>query len=543
MNKFVDQIDEEIRGVSELVTLRRKHSPEPAVQLLIASMGAALATKVLQLKYFDTKGAHQLELALHESIFPKEMIEQVSNAIDSRLCSATAINAKSNGVKSQHLLHVNAYLTKLDWNVLTDPSVKLMAKTHAIIHRLNRCGCTHASEQTIKWVVAVLALVAFPNFPSYKSIYTMVQDCKDVVESLRQPFGFAHIVDFPDRPSMLPPNVFESAYDAGDPPVENNLPGYETTGMHHVPLRSSSKLLKETSAANTMDSMITAVVHRMRDELGGRGPPSPDLNIMMTPQSSTKRGYKRASTCHSLMDDGEDAAGIRQRVVDMHGSSSSSVADQGYAWVAIRPAAQAIEANASPLADQGYGRFGTLASSMMTSGCRNNQAAHVLERRVEPAAAIGSEVVAIGHVPGSTRVLRELGDVSELEPAEEAGEDDEEDDDEAIDYERETLDALKKRPSCKKPSAALKKPAAAEEPAAPKVHAAVKAKGVLKKPAGAGMLKPPTFSCEWTRNQVLRRPNNGEPSIALKFADHGGVDGAVKAAQKWLVKQRKLSSI
>jgi hypothetical protein len=47
MNKFVDQLDEEIRGVSELVILRRKHSPEEAVQLLIASMGAALATKVL----------------------------------------------------------------------------------------------------------------------------------------------------------------------------------------------------------------------------------------------------------------------------------------------------------------------------------------------------------------------------------------------------------------------------------------------------------------------------------------------------------------
>ena len=66
VNKCVDQLDEEIRGVSDLVTLRRKHSPEPAARLLIASMGAAVSTTVLQLKHVDTKGARQLELALNE---------------------------------------------------------------------------------------------------------------------------------------------------------------------------------------------------------------------------------------------------------------------------------------------------------------------------------------------------------------------------------------------------------------------------------------------------------------------------------------------
>jgi hypothetical protein len=535
MNLFVDQIDEEIRGVNDLVILRRKHSAEDAVQKLIASMGAALSTKVLQLKTFDTKGARQLELALSESSFPVETIEMVSNAIDSRLCSAMPIKANNSGVKGQHLLHVNAYLTKQDWAVLTDPNVKLMTKTHTIVHRLNRCGCTHASEQTVKWIVAVLALVAFVNFPSYKSIYTMVQDTKDVVESLRQPSGFAHIVDFPAQPSLLPEKLFEHAYDAGDPPVEYNLPGYATTGMHHVPLRSSSKLLKDAaSSSQTMEGMIRSAVMQMQMEgRGASGSSSPDLAITMTPQSSSRRGAKRAMTCPSLMDEGEDAVGIRQRIVDQRGPSLA---------VARSPVAQAFAAEESPLAARGYGLFGTLACGMMASGGRANRAGREMDRRVAPDAAIGSEVVALEPGVGSKRVLRELGEVSEHEPADEAGEEegDEEEDDEDIEYERETLDALKKRPSCKKPSAALKKPAAGKEPVAPKEHAAAKAKGALKKPAGAALVKPPSWSCEWTRSQVLRRPNKpGEPSIALKFADHGGLEGAVKAAKKWLVTQRK----
>ena len=77
--------------------------------------------------------------------------------------------------------------------------------------------------------------------------------------------------------------------------------------------------------------------------------------------------------------------------------------------------------------------------------------------------------------------------------------------------------------------------------------AAAKAGALLKKPSSGGdgdcagvMLKKPSsgggngpsFSCEWSREQVLvRTGNKGDPSTAFKFGDHGGVDGAAKTAK------------
>ena len=62
---------------------------------------------------------------------------------------------------------------------------------------------------------------------------------------------------------------------------------------------------------------------------------------------------------------------------------------------------------------------------------------------------------------------------------------------------------------------------------------------VLKKPSSGGC-NGPSFSCEWSREQVLVRTGNKcDPSTAFKFGDHGGVDGAVKKAKALVAKLSK----
>ena len=47
----------------------------------------------------------------------------------------------------------------------------------------------------------------------------------------------------------------------------------------------------------------------------------------------------------------------------------------------------------------------------------------------------------------------------------------------------------------------------------------------------------PSFAVEWSRSQVLCRTGiKGEPSIALKFEEHGGIETAVAAAKLWVSK-------
>ena len=72
----------------------------------------------------------------------------------------------------------------------------------------------------------------------------------------------------------------------------------------------------------------------------------------------------------------------------------------------------------------------------------------------------------------------------------------------------------------------------------PKAKANAKAKSKpkdssTKKAAGD---KPPSFSVEWTREQVQCRTGKrgvGQ-NMALKFSEHGGMERAVKKAKQWV---------
>lgn len=69
---------------------------------------------------------------------------------------------------------------------------------------------------------------------------------------------------------------------------------------------------------------------------------------------------------------------------------------------------------------------------------------------------------------------------------------------------------------------------------------AAKAAGaVMKRPAGAA--GQPLFSVEWSREQVMCRSGRKGPgeSHRIPFSEHGGLEGAVDEAKKWVSEKRR----
>jgi hypothetical protein len=69
--------------------------------------------------------------------------------------------------------------------------------------------------------------------------------------------------------------------------------------------------------------------------------------------------------------------------------------------------------------------------------------------------------------------------------------------------------------------------------------AARAAGAVMKRPAGA--TGQPLFSVEWSRNQVMCRSGRKGPgeSHRIPFSEHGGIEGAVDEAKKWVSEKRR----
>ncbi len=69
---------------------------------------------------------------------------------------------------------------------------------------------------------------------------------------------------------------------------------------------------------------------------------------------------------------------------------------------------------------------------------------------------------------------------------------------------------------------------------------AVRAAGaVMKRPAGAA--GQPLFSVEWSREQVMCRSGRKGPgeSHRIPLSEHGGLEGAVDEAKKWVSEKRR----
>ena len=282
-----------LRKRSTLGAGARNAASEIATRLL-----ASIADMVARLPELTTAGANELLHAVQTSGFDDQQQAQLAGAIDQRLASGVAAVAKQK--KKPQVLHtVHMWLSQRDWDMLRSTRTSLQSKIQAIVHRLSaRCGLTNPHERTCGWIVAILVLCHFPEFPTYKSIFAILNDVKQSFDAAARPYPFSHWVEFPASPAQLEKDRFEYSYDADDPPVTQEIERLQVVALHHVPLRKNSKLLtgeaaqQETAATSGFPHAgnLTALLGALCQAAPSVGPglrQSRDPHIVFTPSKST----------------------------------------------------------------------------------------------------------------------------------------------------------------------------------------------------------------------------------------------------------------
>ena len=197
---------------------------EAAKEKVSTTMVQAFTNKIANTSSFGAPQALALTTALSHTPLSETHRDMIQEAIDARL-DGTISNAPATiaGAHTPQNLRsqITCYMTASDWETIHNERVSLSGKSQVFIDRFQRLGLRYPHEQTVRWVVAILALEltkSSGSYPAYRAMYDMVQDFKAAMEHSRQSYTLGHIVSYPSTPTSLPDHVYAAAYDEADPP-------------------------------------------------------------------------------------------------------------------------------------------------------------------------------------------------------------------------------------------------------------------------------------------------------------------------------------
>ena len=275
MSRVVDLVDE-LAGIASLISTREAlRGKTDQTQQLATNMVSGFCAKLKSLDDLSSQSAVTLYNALAAASLDEQLIITIEAAIDERMALPPVAPRRGAGtITTQHLLYPTRVLTQKDWDRIDDPKTGLMGEVQVITDRYGRLGVTHPSEQTIKWIVALLVAKMSERskgFPKYKSIWHLVNDVKNSFESSRKAYPYKKELNYPETPAELSQVVYDYAYDHDDPPITVDVQRINQIANGHVPLRGNSKLLTNESC-NAQPSGSSGYITRAEvDQLMSRG--------------------------------------------------------------------------------------------------------------------------------------------------------------------------------------------------------------------------------------------------------------------------------
>jgi hypothetical protein len=250
----VADIKAELDDIQQLLATRvnpNKKAPSPTESSLVKS----LVQKIGFLVAFSTQDAADLSSSIQDSQLHADSKDDLVQAVDSRLVAGASLACIS--TKPQYLTDINNYLTDAEWLSLNRSDLSYQSKVQIIIERLISLQIHSLHEQTVKYCIALLLAVQFKGqgWPSYSSIHNMVVDFKKCFAASEKR-GTPRLIQYPPVADKLPEALFTEAYpDPSHPPVCREVERTRVIANAHVPLRSTSALLKKE--ANQAQAVIS----------------------------------------------------------------------------------------------------------------------------------------------------------------------------------------------------------------------------------------------------------------------------------------------
>lgn len=235
---------QEITKVSELLAKRKEVGSN--TDTMEKGMRKNLVSKIEKLATLSMTEAKEIYSAIGASNLSQDFQDELTEAVDSRLCQPTPENSASQpSTKTQLLTGIAFYLTERDWEGLTDPNKSLLARRSIIIVRLKKLGVKSLHEQTAKWCLAVL-LATLSKLPDYHTIFDYLHKFKASFHEDENIPGSCFLVKYPNKPMDLPKPIWEAAYADAKPadPSPDRLDLIKHIACQHIPMRTTSKLLR-----------------------------------------------------------------------------------------------------------------------------------------------------------------------------------------------------------------------------------------------------------------------------------------------------------
>ena len=264
-------ITREINNCCAFVRARANIANAATTEHMVVGFVDGIIKQINATASFGTHEGKSVIDSLKDTPFGEVGMARIISAVDAKLKASPHKSEGANstvGAAGQYLKCWWAVMTASDWAFLDDPKKPWSAKMAKVVERGNSIGCTHPSEQCLKWMMALLLVVHYDELPSYRTIYDKLQELKQTVTAERKPWAFQCIMEFPDDPHTLPEDIFNSAYGA-EPPVKRDFVGINAVA-ESVPLRGNSRLLKgkasRSEVAATAWREIKDTPHKTRDD-------------------------------------------------------------------------------------------------------------------------------------------------------------------------------------------------------------------------------------------------------------------------------------
>ena len=303
----VEALANELRGVAEYLDSRARLTDPATAEALACRLATSLATKVLRLRGLTPDGATALTRSLEATPFSDGSKAEIVTAIDSRL-QFTDHRPRGSSDRTQTMTTLNAYWRSSCVAKLKEKKLSVMGTVQVLVDELLNMGVVAPSEETYRWVMANVSLLAFEQFPPYRTLYDVLQDVKQSFAlGHQQHLRFEMIWNYPQDPGALPRATYDIIYpDAADPPTMFLPERLCQVARFHIPLRSNSKLLQpQRSAASNASLQPDAplTMQSLRELLAANGGPR-----------ALMHNSRRAST--RALDDAEDDDRLRLHVAD-----------------------------------------------------------------------------------------------------------------------------------------------------------------------------------------------------------------------------------
>lgn len=255
----VADICNEMSDMARLIEQRQQgHAPEQ-IPDFEKKMVRGIQNKIISLQRLDASEA--MRLGSQVMLFSTEQQEALHKIIDDKLMSSqedlVAASPAPTAVKPQLHIYMHYWLIASQWEVIENPKVPYHQKVRCLCEALRNWGVQSLHEQTVKWSIALLTAVMAEQsteFPKYKVIFEAVKDFKAAFASTPAVPGRRAFHEFPADPSSLGDAYMQAVY-SGELPVPKDPTRLTQIANFHIPLRSSSKLLKKE--AETMQAKST----------------------------------------------------------------------------------------------------------------------------------------------------------------------------------------------------------------------------------------------------------------------------------------------